>query len=40
LDEISAIVQKINQQLKEKKNKLAPQIKARVATFAVFFHLF
>jgi len=28
LDEISAIVQKINQQLKEKKNKLAPQIKA------------
>merc|ERR1712060_158662 len=28
LDEISAIVQKINSQLKEKKNKLAPQIKA------------
>lgn len=28
LDEISAIVQKINAQLKEKKNKLAPQIKA------------
>mmetsp|Transcript_28444 Transcript_28444/g.60322 ORF Transcript_28444/g.60322 Transcript_28444/m.60322 type:complete len:675 (-) Transcript_28444:159-2183(-) len=28
LDEISAIVQKINLQLKEKKNKLAPQIKA------------
>ncbi|CAJ1374254.1 unnamed protein product [Effrenium voratum] len=28
LDEISAIVQKINTQLKEKKNKLAPQIKA------------
>merc|ERR1711933_424211 len=28
LDEISGIVQKINQQLKEKKNKLAPQIKA------------
>jgi len=28
LDEISAIVQKINGQLKEKKNKLAPQIKA------------
>lgn len=28
LDEISSIVQKINQQLKEKKNKLAPQIKA------------
>lgn len=28
LDEISAIVQKINVQLKEKKNKLAPQIKA------------
>lgn len=40
LDEISAIVQKINQQLKEKKNKLAPQIKARLVTFAVFFHLF
>merc|ERR1719223_2592659 len=28
LDEISAIVQKINAQLKDKKNKLAPQIKA------------
>merc|ERR1719499_1615827 len=28
LDEISSIVQKINAQLKEKKNKLAPQIKA------------
>jgi len=28
LDEISAIVQKITQQLKEKKNKLAPQIRA------------
>merc|ERR1712157_371135 len=28
LDEISAIVQQINAQLKEKKNKLAPQIKA------------
>jgi len=28
LDEISAIVSKINSQLKEKKNKLAPQIKA------------
>merc|ERR1719421_2377024 len=28
LDEISAIVQKINSQLKDKKNKLAPQIKA------------
>lgn len=28
LDEISNIVQKINSQLKEKKNKLAPQIKA------------
>jgi len=28
LDEISGIVQKINGQLKEKKNKLAPQIKA------------
>merc|ERR1719499_2120328 len=28
LDEISSIVQKINTQLKEKKNKLAPQIKA------------
>merc|ERR1719270_706049 len=28
LDEISGIVQKINAQLKEKKNKLAPQIKA------------
>lgn len=28
LDEISAIVQKINVQLKDKKNKLAPQIKA------------
>jgi intraflagellar transport protein 81 len=28
LDEISGIVSKINQQLKEKKNKLAPQIKA------------
>merc|ERR1719265_2359391 len=28
LDEISAIVQKINTQLKDKKNKLAPQIKA------------
>merc|ERR1719238_228796 len=28
LDEISAIVQQINSQLKEKKNKLAPQIKA------------
>uniref|UniRef100_A0A7S3SKN9 IFT81 calponin homology domain-containing protein n=1 Tax=Strombidinopsis acuminata TaxID=141414 RepID=A0A7S3SKN9_9SPIT len=28
LDEISGIVQKINSQLKEKKNKLAPQIKA------------
>lgn len=28
LDEISAIVTKINSQLKEKKNKLAPQIKA------------
>jgi len=28
LDEISAIVSKINAQLKEKKNKLAPQIKA------------
>lgn len=28
LDEISLIVQKINSQLKEKKNKLAPQIKA------------
>jgi len=28
LDEISGIVQKINTQLKEKKNKLAPQIKA------------
>merc|ERR1712203_777358 len=28
LDEISAIVRKINAQLKEKKNKLAPQIKA------------
>merc|ERR1719421_1302937 len=28
LDEISTIVQKINSQLKEKKNKLAPQIKA------------
>lgn len=40
LDEISAIVQKINQQLKEKKNKLAPQIKVRLVTFAVFFHLF
>merc|ERR1719235_1895079 len=28
LDEISAVVQQINAQLKEKKNKLAPQIKA------------
>merc|ERR1719162_1648501 len=28
LDEISSIVQKINAQLKDKKNKLAPQIKA------------
>merc|ERR1719235_29836 len=28
LDEIQGIVQKINGQLKEKKNKLAPQIKA------------
>merc|ERR1719240_1328241 len=28
LDEISAIVEQINSQLKEKKNKLAPQIKA------------
>merc|ERR1719261_2313182 len=28
LDEIQGIVQKINVQLKEKKNKLAPQIKA------------
>merc|ERR1719223_1708649 len=28
LDEISGIVQKINSQLKDKKNKLAPQIKA------------
>eukprot|EP00929_Paragymnodinium_shiwhaense_P106286 TRINITY_DN7154_c0_g2_i1.p1 TRINITY_DN7154_c0_g2~~TRINITY_DN7154_c0_g2_i1.p1 ORF type:complete len:672 (-),score=263.56 TRINITY_DN7154_c0_g2_i1:173-2188(-) len=28
LDEISSIVQKINSQLKEKKNRLAPQIKA------------
>merc|ERR1712193_579367 len=28
LDEISAIVTKINAQLKDKKNKLAPQIKA------------
>ena len=28
LDEISGIVQKINSQLKEKKNRLAPQIKA------------
>ena len=33
LDEISAIVQKINQQLKEKKNKLAPQIKVRLVTW-------
>jgi intraflagellar transport protein 81 len=36
LDEISAIVQKINSQLKEKKNKLAPQIKALRAVRQTF----
>merc|ERR1719421_2372009 len=36
LDEISTIVQKINSQLKEKKNKLAPQIKALRAVRQTF----